>query len=160
MVLGLSLLLIGSCNESADVFDFSKKPVVLTQLDKSDLIRYAYKVQAALTYRPENLKNLRRGDLKLALAQPDLNRRDGGKAIWQYRNESCVLDVYWQQPKESSKIVHYEFRMRRSIFDKVDAASDPAAWQCLQSLINERQEIVRREFEETYAVLSLKAHKS
>jgi hypothetical protein len=160
LVLGLSLFLIGSCNESASIFSEIQKPVNLGELNKDDLIRYGYKIQAALTYKPEDLKELRRADLKLALATPDLNRKEGGKNVWQYRTKSCVLDVYWQQNKPQAKIAHYEFRERRSIFEKATLSNDPAAWHCMQSLIEQRREIVQKGFEETYADLSLNAHKS
>ena len=160
LALGLSLFLIGSCNESAGFFDHLNKPVNIGQLDKDDLIRYGYDIQAALTYKPDDLKHLRRGDLKLALAKPDLNRKEGSKNVWQYRTDSCVLDVYWQKNQAQATISHYEFRERRSIFETKSGTRDPAAWHCMQSLIEQRREIVQKGFEETYADLSLKAHKS
>ena len=160
LALGLSLFLMGSCNESATIFSEPHKPVNLGELSKDDLIRYGYKIQAALTYKPDDLRQLRRADLKLALAKPDLNRKEGNKNVWQYRTASCVLDVYWQKNRPQATISHYEFRERRSIFDKASAANDPAAWHCMQSLIEQRREVVQKSFEEAYADLSLNAHKS
>lgn len=160
LAMGLSLFLVGSCNESASLFDNIDKRVDLSSLDKEDLIRYGYKIQAALTYKPADLKHLRRDDLKLALAAPDLDRKDGAVNVWQYRSENCVMDVYWTKPNDQATIKHYEFRERRSVFDKPLEENTPAAWRCMQSFIEERHEIVREGFTDIYADLSLNAHKS
>jgi hypothetical protein len=70
--------------------------------------RYGRTVRETLFKKPDTILNLIADDVLLALAQPDLKRVDGEGQIWQYRSESCVLDVFLQ----SGNVVHYEMRQR------------------------------------------------
>lgn len=160
VMLSTSLLLVGSCNETMNFLSVLKKPVQLQALSKEDLIRYAYAMQSALTQKPENLWHMRATDVKLAMAEPELNRRDGKSRIWQYRTEGCVLDIYWMQQGDNPKISHYEFRSRRAVFDENVSIQNEPAWQCIQTLIQQRQTKIEEGFHKSYADLSLNAHKS
>lgn len=160
LALCLSLFLVGSCNESAGIFDFSNKPADLTQLSKSDLMRYGYALQVAMLQSSDNIKKLEARDIKLALSAPDFSRKDGRNNIWQYRTESCVLDIHWQEKKSSAPVSHFEFRQRRSALNGTQAVIDPVEWQCVQSIIQDRRDKIGKGFREAYADLSLKAHKS
>lgn len=160
IVLSSCLLLMGSCNETTNFLSLLKKPVQLQELSKENLIRYAYAMQAALTQKPDNIRHLTTMDIKLAMAEPDLDRKDGRSHVWQYRTESCVLDVYWRQGGKRQKVSHYEFRARRAIFDDVAVIENKPAWHCIQTLIQQRQEKIEAGFHKAYADLSLKPHKS
>ncbi len=68
-----------------------------------------------ITYHPENLLQLAGHDVRAVLKEPDLVRQDFPTVIWQYRNRSCVLDVYFSSSAEDvsgAPIVHYEIRAR------------------------------------------------
>ncbi len=160
LALCLSLFLVGSCNESAGVFDFSNRPANLQQLSKSDLVRYGYALQVALLQTPDNVKKLNADEIKLALSKPDLERKDGQNNLWQYRTKGCVLDVYWKEKPSSKPVSYFEIRQRRSVLDGTEAVVDPVQWQCVQSVIQERRHVIDDGFNDIYADLSLKAHKS
>ncbi|HEY8192223.1 MAG TPA: hypothetical protein VIG74_07345 [Alphaproteobacteria bacterium] len=70
--------------------------------------RYGRTVRETLFKKPDTILKLIGDDILLALAQPDLKRVDGAGQIWQYRSDSCVLDVFLQ----SGNVVHYEMRQR------------------------------------------------
>jgi len=161
LVLSFCLLLIGSCNERASFLDFSSSKPELSTLDKGDLLRYAYAVQASLMNTPQNIEKLRTADIQLALSKPDMERRDGITRVWQYRTKSCVLDVYWREGKPQNNITHHEFRARQKLSPGVAMQKEePEKWACIQNIIEEHRAEVEKTFYETYAVLSLNAHKS
>lgn len=152
------LFLIGSCNEKTAFFDFSKDDVELSKMDKGELVRYSYAVQAALIQKPQNLTALNTQQAKLVLSAPDLQRVDGNKQVWQYRNQSCVLDIFWNAKGQATD---YEFRARRFMVRGAENAIEEIQdWQCLQGLIQDRRRAIENGFSESYAVLSLNAHKS
>ncbi len=160
LALCLSLFLVGSCNESTEFLDFSEKPANLQQLSKSDLVRYGYALQMAILQKPNNIKKLSSNEVKLAFSTPDLERKDGRNAIWQYRTQGCVLDVYLKNKGAKQSVSHFEIRQRRSVLDGTQAVVDPVQWQCVQTVIQERRRAIDNGFSDIYADLSLKAHKS
>ena len=160
LALCLSLFLVGSCNESASIFDFSKKPNDLQQLTKSERVRYGHALQAAILQSPDDITKLQASEVKLALSSPDLEREDGYNKVWQYRGQDCVLDVYWQKINAQTPISHFEIRQRRSVLDGTQAVIEPVKWQCIQNIIQQRRDDIDEGFREAYADLSLKAHKS
>ncbi|MCC6597665.1 MAG: hypothetical protein IT559_02615 [Alphaproteobacteria bacterium] len=53
--------------------------------------------------------------IRAVLSEPEMIRRDSPTVVWQYRNASCVLDLYYttQQKNElKAPVVHYEIRAR------------------------------------------------
>lgn len=156
LALCFSLFLVGSCNESAGIFDFTNRPADLEQLSKSDLVRYGYALQVAILQAPDNVKKLNANEIKLALSKPDLERKDGSNHLWQYRTDACVLDVYWKQQKASKPISYFEIRQRRSVLDGTQPVVDPVQWQCVQSIIQDRRQAIDAGFSDLYADLSLK----
>lgn len=146
LAFALSLFLVGSCNESAGFFDFSRKPEHLNNLSKADLVRYGYALQVAMLQQPENIEKLQADEIKLALSKPDMERKDGANNIWQYRTKDCVLDIYWNKANSSNPVSYVEFRQRRSILDATQPVADPVEWQCLQTIIQDRRRAIRRGF--------------
>ena len=57
-------------------------------------------------------------DIAQIFDAPELVRRDVPTTIWQYRNDACVLDVYFTVGESGevsrSDVVHYEIRERDS----------------------------------------------
>jgi len=54
-------------------------------------------------------------EVRAILSQPELVRKDLPTVIWQYRNEVCVLDVYFAASSarvSAQPVAHYEVRAR------------------------------------------------
>ncbi len=53
--------------------------------------------------------------IQAVLSKPEMIRRDAPTVVWQYRNASCVLDIYYTTQRRDamkSPVVHYEIRAR------------------------------------------------
>lgn len=53
--------------------------------------------------------------IRAVLSEPELVRSDEPTVVWQYRNASCVLDLYYTTRQKSAlkaPVVHYEIRAR------------------------------------------------
>jgi len=163
ITMGMSLFLIGSCNEKAEVIDFSNAQPSLIEMSKGQMVRHSYKIQTALSQDPTVLPEFSSKELKLALAKPDLKRVEGKAEIWHYLGKQCVLDVYWVKKKSNAnfKQAHYEFRERRGLFQNVAYSNDGFQdWQCMQSLIQDRRSKIEANFDDLYAVLDLNEQRS
>jgi hypothetical protein len=162
LVLCLSLFLVGSCNERAAFTDLAAVKPDLSVMEKSDLLRYAYALQAGLMNAPQDIGKLRTSDIHLVLASPDLERADGAARVWQYRTNLCVLDIHWRATEAQSAVKHHEFRARQIVSRHTTAVTESTSepLSCIQSIIQERRAEVEQNLFETYAVLSLNAHKS
>lgn len=54
---------------------------------------------------PEQLMGLDRDALNEKLGEPSLIRRDGDAEVWQYRGETCVLDLFLYGPVKKVELV-------------------------------------------------------
>lgn len=149
--LALSLLLAGSGQQSiagasAVAASIHADPAErnIAQFSKSDMMRYAYGLQAAVADDPALLTRIDGYKVRLILAEPDLLRKDGPTQSWQYRAGSCVLDVFMRD--EDPNIVHYEFRSTDALNEE-----EPPHWQCLQGLYQTRRAAIEKSFEDIYA---------
>lgn len=73
------------------------------------------KLRRAVSKNPDKLLRMTGGELALALKEPELVRSDFPTVVWQYRNEQCILDVYYASMEEDvseAPIIHYEIRAR------------------------------------------------
>ena len=73
-----------------------------------------------ISQSPENLLDIYGQDIYEVFRAPEIIRRDAPTTIWQYRNDSCVLDVYFTTQKKTAMaapVVHYEVRMREDAED-------------------------------------------
>ena len=92
-------------------------------------------LRRALMADDAELLTLNGRDVREILRVPELVRRDLPTVVWQYRNEGCVLDLYFttSDPQAlKAPVVHYEVRARQTS----GAALSQAA--CLQSLVRAR----------------------
>lgn len=143
--MALSFLLVGSCHQSTGAsVNVATVQKSLSEFSKSDMMRYAYLLQAALAENPDLFTQMDERKIRLVLAQPDLLRKDGGTQSWQYRAGKCVLDVFMTNGQPD--VVHYEFRSA----DALDE-SEPERWGCLQSLYQTRRAAIEKAFEDVYA---------
>jgi len=142
--MGLCLFLVGSCNSSFSTF-LNPGNVDLENVSSSRVVQYAYALQENLAEQPARFMKLDPARVKLALAHPDLERVESHMAVWQYRSDSCVLDLYLDT--RAGEITHYEFRPR-NIHDAEDEFSD---WACLQQMYQSRRQLIEANLESLQA---------
>jgi hypothetical protein len=65
-------------------------------------------------------------DLEKLLGRPEMVRRDDPAEVWQYRSESCVVDLYLYPEQSSYRVAYIEARDH--------AAVSMTARSCLGSL--------------------------
>ncbi|MEZ5813137.1 MAG: hypothetical protein R3E13_00180 [Alphaproteobacteria bacterium] len=94
-------------------------------------------IRRAMISDVNELMNLTGGEVRAVLNQPELIRRDLPTVIWQYRNKSCVLDVYYTtagaKKVNKTPVAHYEIRARQK-----GVADEDVRESCLPSLIRAR----------------------
>lgn len=80
---------------------------------------------------PERLLIIRGQDVKLILREPELVRSESPTTIWQYRTDSCVLDIYFAGDQDPllSPVAHYEVRARAK-----DVSDEAIAATCVRDL--------------------------
>jgi hypothetical protein len=91
-------------------------------------------LRSSISESPENVLDIYGRDVFSLFAEPELVRRDAPTTVWQYRNESCVLDLYFTTQKKeafAAPVVHYEVRMRDGGAEDVSPQLQKA---CVRSL--------------------------
>lgn len=151
----LILMILGSCNESGtrsfqQLTDITED---MGERGRGELVRVAYDLQSAVAENPDMLLRMNARELQFMLAAPDLDRRDFPSIAWQYRSQSCVLDVFYTAPGEDAlqeaQVQYYEIRSRDLI--TAETNEDVAAWSCMQSLYQERRDVIEASFEQNFA---------
>jgi hypothetical protein len=59
---------------------------------------------------PDALIGREAGEIERALGPPRMVRRDAPAEIWQYRSETCVLDLFLYQEKQELRVAYLEAR--------------------------------------------------
>lgn len=83
---------------------------------------------------PDNFLMLRGADVESAFDAPELAWAEFPGVVWQYRTDSCVVDVYFASMDEDvseAPVIHFEMRGR-------DGAEEIDAHSCLTGLVRER----------------------
>lgn len=101
-------------------------------------------LRSRLKMDSDGLLELTGHDVMQIFAKPELVRRDVPTTIWQYRNDTCVLDVYFTVGRSAdvarSDVVHYEVRGRdtrsKTPFDASACVQGLLANDTMMSLIN------------------------
>jgi hypothetical protein len=75
---------------------------------------------------PEDVLGLPAEDLEKLLGRPAMVRRDEPAEVWQYRSESCVVDLYLYPERSAYRVAYIEARDR--------FAASVTARSCLGSL--------------------------
>ena len=92
-------------------------------------------LRQAILANADSLLDMRGSEIRAVLDQPELVRRDMPTVVWQYRNDLCVMDVYFtagQNKVLDSPVVHYEARARH------DAITDDYAQAiCVDRLVRD-----------------------
>ncbi len=72
-------------------------------------------LRKSISVNPDSLLDVYGRDVFEVFDKPEMVRRDAPTTVWQYRNETCVLDLYFTTAKDSAMaapVVHYEVRLR------------------------------------------------
>ncbi len=96
------------------------------------------KIRRNIVHSSDRILKLSGRDIYEVLDRPELVRRDLPTIVWQYRNDSCVLDVYFTTSGDdvlTEPVVHYEVRLRQRADKGVKA--EPRA--CLSSLVKAKR---------------------
>lgn len=59
---------------------------------------------------PRRLLRMGHRGVSTLLGKPQFVRREAGARVWQYRTETCVLDLFLYDVASNYEVVHYEFR--------------------------------------------------
>ena len=82
----------------------------------------------------DNLLEFKGHDIVQVFDAPELVRRDLPTTVWQYRNDFCVMDVYFTVGRAGDvareNVAHYEVRSRDTRLNKAVDAS-----RCIQGLV-------------------------
>ena len=93
-------------------------------------------IRRAVMRSADEFMSLNGRDVRAVLNQPGLIRRDLPSVVWQYRNESCVLDIYFTTSSakaSAAPVSYYEIRARQK-----DVADEDVQGVCIESLVRER----------------------
>ncbi len=93
-------------------------------------------IRRAVMSNADEFMSLNGRDVRAVLNQPELIRRDLPTVVWQYRNDACVLDVYFTTASAKAAkapVAYYEVRARQK-----GVADEDVQGICVESLIRER----------------------
>lgn len=98
-------------------------------------------IRRQIAVNPNYIYELHGLDVYQILDTPEMIRRDLPTIVWQYRNDHCVLDLYFTSANglvSKSPVVHYEARAR-NVRDG-DAAAAKA--HCLSDLVSSQGNLI------------------
>lgn len=82
----------------------------------------------------DNILAMTGADIQQILNQPELVRSDFPTVVWQYRTDSCVLDIYYTASSadvSKTPVAHYEVRSRDA-----KGRAQVTAKECLSGMVN------------------------
>ena len=83
----------------------------------------------------DELLNLTGAEVRAILDQPELIRRDAPTIVWQYRNDECVVDLYFTTGAAKAlkaPVVHFETRPRHD-----EVSDERVEAGCVEALVRE-----------------------
>lgn len=109
------------------------------------------KIRSSLKENADALLSLKGRDVMHLFDAPELVRRDLPTTVWQYRNDSCVMDVYFTVGRDDdvarATVAHYEIRARDLRSDKVVGAND-----CVEDLVKRNTRLSLIDVQSVYKV--------
>jgi hypothetical protein len=94
--------------KSAQAANFSAASFIDTALSHPSDIK---KLQKKLMKSTNVIERFSPVQIKAVFSEPSLLRSDGNYSIWQYKNEYCVLDLYFNS-SISNTVMYYEIRKK------------------------------------------------
>lgn len=64
---------------------------------------------------PGDLKGYSPGQVTALYGEPDLKRVDPPAEVWQYRNAECVVDLFFYDGADGTRLVYAESRLRHPL---------------------------------------------
>lgn len=115
---------------------------ILEAFSERERAAYASVLSSLVLENPEKITQLIGQDFLVMFSEPDLQRTEGAVSIWQYRTNSCILDIYFAADSgEAGPAAHYEVRQRKTAFftskSEGEQAIDVAA--CLRTIYDQRR---------------------
>lgn len=120
-----------------------------------------------LSKSPDKVRSFSQDMIKGALGRPEMERREAGALVWQYRTRQCVWDIFFtpedakgsQGEKPAWHVAHHDLRRRHNLSlarrgrlelapDTDDRAigqgkgRDSLAVRCITDILNQRYEAV------------------
>ena len=102
--------------------------------DNSYSFRQKQRLRREFRHDPESVLGFTGRDVRAALNEPELVRRDAPTIVWQYRNKDCILDLYFTTSKNdaaAAPVIYYEMRSREE-----SGASEASSQECASSLVS------------------------
>ena len=100
-----------------------------------DAERLSRQMVAQVKGNPAALLKLKGAQINFLFSTPGLQRHEGEMNVWQYRTDSCVLDLYVADGGRGN-VVHYETRARVKASHSDEGDMDVAAARdCVRSVL-------------------------
>ncbi len=108
-----ALVVLGACQappKPAVVPPVTETPGAVPEAALPDPATAALPPEPIINDDPQQLMGLDPIALSAVLGEPELVRREAPAEIWQYRNESCVFDVFLYDTADGRKVTYIEAR--------------------------------------------------
>lgn len=95
------------------------------------------KLLKKLVQSSKAIEHLNQGQIRSLFFEPSLVRSDGKYSIWQYQNEYCVLDLYFNKT-ESDTVIYFETRKKSIAYSPhklVDELVDIDKKRCISQFL-------------------------
>lgn len=95
-----------------------------------------YKVQLlrSISANPDNIVGVAARDIHILFGNSEFIRQEGSVAIWQYANDTCVMDIFFEshegRPEDLAPAAYYEIRSASQTKEPLDKVA------CVRDLLN------------------------
>lgn len=137
LIAGLPFVMVSSLSINKNLHQNAAYAYASSQnadISVNDAERMSRQVAAQVKGNPEALLKLKGAQVTLLFSTPGLQRHEGTMNVWQYRTDSCVLDLYVADGGHGA-VVHYETRARvKASFSDAGGMNETAARDCVRSV--------------------------
>lgn len=137
LIAGLPFVMVSSLSINKNLHQnaaYAYASLPHAELSASDAERLNRQVVAQVKGNPDALLKLKGAQISMLFSTPGLQRHEGAMNVWQYRTDSCVLDLYVADGGHG-RVVHYETRARvKASQSDEDALDMTAARDCVRAM--------------------------
>lgn len=137
LIVGLPFVMVSSLSINKNLHQNAAYAYASSQdadISVSDAERMGRQLAAQVKGNPAALLKLKGAQISMIFNKPGLQRHEGTMNVWQYRTNSCVLDLYVADGGRGP-VVHYETRARvKASRSDDDAMDNTAARDCVRSV--------------------------